>query len=579
MPFELDSRAEYNRVTNSSGGSTPISTYYLNEDVPWAPPKEVKYKDEEGNEQSVKANARRAKPSLFNRYAIFYFNSINGPNAPDHEEYMDGVNFGTVSGRSVHNRRKLGSDLLMIERDPTAANIIKWAKSGSATCLDYAWEDFLWCKNYGMIPNNYMITLRRFAIPAMDDLTSDAKNPSPDIARMITWVDGEVNTWESAGLKWEHSLTWKEFESEIQVVNSPQGAGNEGGAFPGMIGNIMKAVAWATQPGSNEAALGNPAGSTFDPYQDTNRVYGPVDVIKKVMMREKGLEFTQQFTIKFEYELRSIDGVNPRIAMIDLLSNVMQCTMNRGSFWGGETKYVGGEPRRIKPFGNTSELAKGNFGGYISSLIEGLGVRLDTFTGGAGLTLEGLGNAAKNLGSSLLANIVGGGLDKAGRPGVAAVNSLLTGEDTGEWHVMVGNPANPIISVGNLILEKTDIQFNGALGIDDFPTALTVTCTLKPARPRDRTDILSMFHKNARTYLSTLPSGATYTGNNQGGRKNGRAQTSSSGVDMSQIKEFSSNAVDSAINTFSSAKSILELRFPNHKKSAAVVDTTAQGTV
>jgi hypothetical protein len=48
---------------------------------------------------------------------------------------------------------------------------------------------------------------------------------------------------------------------------------------------------------------------------------------------------------------------------------------------------------------------------------------------------------------------------------------------------------------------------------------------------------------------------------------------------MSQIKEFSSNAVDSAINTFSSAKSILELRFPNHKKSAAVVDTTAQGTV
>ena len=430
MPFELDSRAEYNRVTNSSGGSTPIDTYYLNEDLPWAPPAEVKYKDEEGKEQSVKSNARRAKPSIFNRYAIFYFNSINGPDAPDHEEYMDGVNFGTVSGRSVHNRRNLGSDLLMVERDPTAANIIKWSKSGSATCLDYAWEDFLWCKNYGMIPNNYMITLRRFAIPVMDDLTSDARNPSPDIARLITWVDGESNTWESAGLKWEHKLTWKEFESEIQVVNSPQGAGNEGGAFGGMVGNIIKAASWVTQPGSDKAALGSPSPG-LDPYGNKNKVFGPIDVIKTVMMREKGLEFTQQFTIKFEYELRSIDGVNPRIAMIDLLSNVMQCTMNRGSFWGGETKYVGGEPRRVKPIGNTSELAKGNYGGYISSLIEGLGTRLDTFTGGAGLTPAGIANAAKNLGGSLLANIVGGGYhgqEEALRLGIAKALVLVDEE-------------------------------------------------------------------------------------------------------------------------------------------------------
>jgi hypothetical protein len=109
------------------------------------------------------------------------------------------------------------------------------------------------------------------------------------------------------------------------------------------------------------------------------------------------------------------------------------------------------------------------------------------------------------IGGTLLDGIVGGGLDKMGRPGAIAVNSLLSGEDTGMWHVMVGNPINPIISVGNLILEKADIEFDGVLGPDDFPNKLKVICTLKPARPRAREGIIDMFHRNGRTYTTYDP--------------------------------------------------------------------------
>jgi hypothetical protein len=35
-----------------------------------------------------------------------------------------------------------------------------------------------------------------------------------------------------------------------------------------------------------------------------------------------------------------------------------------------------------------------------------------------------------------------------GRPQIVGLNALLTGEDTGEWHVMIGNPANPMMSIG-----------------------------------------------------------------------------------------------------------------------------------
>jgi hypothetical protein len=567
----------YERINmeGGTGQTTPINSFYLNDPLDWNPPEPVKYKDETGAEQEVKGNKRTARPSLFNRYSLFFYNSKEGSDPSTHEEYMDGVNLtslGSGGGRQVHNRRQVSDDTLRVERDPTASNIIKWSSSGTSNAIDYEWSDFLWCKNYGMIPNNYMVTLRRFAIPAMDDLTDKKRNPSPDIARMITWVDGENNTWESVGLKWSHNLVWKPLESEIQVVNAPEGAGNEGGAFGGLMGNIIKAASWATQPGSDQAALSNPKASGFNPYADQNKVHGPINVIKEMIIRDKGLKFEQQFTLKFEYELRSIDGVNPKVAMIDLLSNILHCTMNRGAFWGGDIKYIGGNPRAIKPIGDTSKLAKGDYGGYLTSLVEGVVGRLDKLTGGAGLSLEGLGNAAKNLGGSVLANIVGGGLDKMGRPGVQGVNSLLTGEDTGEWHIMVGNPANPIISVGNIILEKTEILFGGSLGPDDFPTKLTVVCTLKPARPRDRTDIIGMFHKNSRTYLSTLPDGSKYSGKSSAGKKNNQSQSSGAGAEVSSV---TSN--EQAVSQ-STPKDLLALRFPNHTQEAAIVNETAKGT-
>jgi hypothetical protein len=580
----LDEGNEYARISGSTGTDTalPIAEFYTSGFAEWNPPKPTKYKDAAGKDQESKGNKRNALPSIFNRYSVFYFNSSQSGNPADPETYMDGVNFadlgqppppgetGGTGGRSVHNRRNLDYSLLKVEREPTASNIIRWVKEGKSNALEYAWEDFLWCKNYGMIPNNYMITMRRFPMPVMDDLMDSLKNPSPDIGRLITWVDGEVNTWESAGLKWSHNLVWKELESEVQVVAAPDKAGNEGDALGGIAGNIIKALSFATQPGAEKAATGNPNAATFDPYQNSNAIWGPIDVIKKMMIRDKGLEFAQSFTLTFNYELRSIDGVNPKVAMIDLLSNIMVCTMNRGNFWGGDVRFTGGNPRNIKPIGNTEMLAKGNYGGYISSLVGGLMGRFDKLTGGAGFSLEGAGNALKTLGSGAIANIVGGGLDKAGRPGVAAVNSLLTGEDTGEWHVMVGNPANPIISVGNLVLEKTDIQFGGSLGPDDFPTKLTVVCTLKSARPRDRTDIMAMFHRNTRTYLTNPPSVTKYAGNVPKGGKNGGKITSGAGADFRAA--FNPNNVKTGLG-----EEILRLRFPNHSNKSAVITESAKG--
>ena len=53
---------------------------------------------------------------------------------------------------------------------------------------------------------------------------------------------------------------------------------------------------------------------------------------------------------------------------------------------------------------------------------------------------------------------------------------------------------------------NTEVQHYGPLGLDDFPTNLKVTCTLKRGKPRDLREIEKMYmHGNDRIYFSMGP--------------------------------------------------------------------------
>ncbi len=732
--------------------------------------------DADGNELMKHPAPRKATQSIFNRYSLFYFNNFTL--GPDPEPYLDrpdrlkdmwspttvkypGTSASGTGASAVPATDPIevtstfgqGQGIKSVLENPTARNIINWCDGQGigdprvgTNVVEYAWEDFMWCKNYGLVPNNYMVTLRRFPQPAPDDLWDPFKIPVPDIARLITWVDGEANTWESVGLKFSSKMVWKELESEVQTLSGGggggagcfvegtlvtmadgtykkiedieigdevlsynfdteeieiksvtnlltfkrqeiihiqfdnedeilstddhpyfvlnkgwcsynpknsknygidsigqleegdtligdrgeeiqirkierlvskkitvrtfevednhnyfangvlvhnKGMGNEGAAIGGALGNIIKAASWITQkpPGSSPQALtssgggGGGGGGGDDPYANKNVVYGPLDVIKKMMMRDKGLEFEQAITLKFDYELRSIDGVNPKVAMIDLLSNVFVLTANRGEFWGGDIRFFGGggggggnASKTVGPLGDPKKLLAGDYSGYFKSLSDGIKKRADQFTGGQGLTLEGLANAAKGLAGNMISNMIGGALDNSpgggGGAGAQAVNSLLTGEDTGEWHIMVGNPARPIMSIGNLILEKSEYYLHGPLSTDDFPTRLTVTCTLKPARMRDRSDMMAMFHRGGRTYVTLSPSD-TDNGSygNKGKAKKGKMKKSRYSKSSAQAKQahaVSPEDVGDVVN-------VLAERFPNHKNIPGILQSAAQG--
>jgi len=102
----------------------------------------------------------------------------------------------------------------------------------------------------------------------------------------------------------------------------------------------------------------------------------------------------------------------------------------------------------------------------------------------------------KNGIGKVFGNLLGGGLMKMFNTpqGGQAVQSLLTGDSTGQWHVTIGNPLNPIAVMGNMACTDTEVNFEGAMGPNDFPERMVVIVKLKPARPRDKAEIESMFN-------------------------------------------------------------------------------------
>lgn len=389
-------------------------------------------------------------------------------------------------------------------RNPSATQIIDITASiPDNVGYRYDYSDFALTKYFGRIPNNMMITLRRFAFPSPDDIISPkgpdgVTTPQPDIARAITWLGEETGNSMAEILKFSNGFSWKDAEADVQTVNS------QNKERSGVFGSMVESSAFlrsfnAASRGMDSVDLANSrANAGYDSFSNTypNHVFGPLNVIKSVLYRDKGLTFEQEFSLKFEYELRELGGANPRILMLDQLSNILTLTYNNAPFWGGAVRYIG-DGSVARPLGNIEHIRNGDYGSFLKSVVSDLG-------GGSGDLMEGFKNIVGTAGKALN-NMIGGGLmEMFNSPqGGQAVNSLLTGDPTGQWHLTIGNPLNPIMVIGNLACTGTDVSFEGNIGPEDFPEKMVVTVKLKPGRPRDKAEIESMFNSGrGRFYLA-----------------------------------------------------------------------------
>lgn len=356
---------------------------------------------------------------------------------------------------------------------------------------EYYPDDFIYVTKCGY-PLNRLITLRRFPYPCMDNIF-DSYQKDSDITRMVTYFDNNINKLEDI-LGFSYSMNWKELQAGLEAM-SMQGATNEG-----LTGMMLKT---ATVFGDEELIknrLRGPNGNTVDPTHDQNKAHGPVDSITSTHIRDVGLNFDKEFSLKFEYSSRSFFGRNPDAVMKDIIANILLCTFNDGDFWGGARYWVGARPSKsINLFqwmnsDDPNKVLQGAWNSLTSIVQTNFG------------TKDSALNTLKKVLKGGIQMAMAGILNFLGRPGIPYSNSILSGAPVGQWHLTIGHPMNPIMTIGNLICTGVDINFpDDSLSYGDFPTYFTATVKLKPAMPRDRAGIEMMFnHGQQRIYLPAI---------------------------------------------------------------------------
>lgn len=396
----------------------------------------------------------------------------------------------------------------------------------------YSYADFMYCKHLGKVSNNYLITLRRFPFPAGDhinysspldtNVNTTTEKHNPDVGRLVTWLGVSGNDMEKI-LSFGVKMPFKQMQSGIQD------AGDAGGDKGGPLGTFLNATTnskYRSQmvkgyagtstygymekitrstgtgivaKGRNKMAdfysRGNNAPYSGNMgYQDSNKVYGPLDVIKDTNIRDVGLEFSHEFELTFDYELRSYDGINAKAAFLDLLGNILAVTYANGAFWGGAYRGSGASQSNI--FANLPIYklnGSESFSDVVSSFVDSGKQILSGLGGNTGDPLQSIQNVISTISKGAFSALLGAGLNQLGRPEKHGVASLLSPMPVGFWHVTIGNPWNPIMSIGNLILDATNIIPYGPLGLDDFPSGIKVVCKLKHGKARDATQIEQMF--------------------------------------------------------------------------------------
>jgi hypothetical protein len=390
-------------------------------------------------------------------------------------------------------------------------------------------QDFIYLKYYNQIPNNYMITLRRYTHPCEDhmfglDMTAEDINflngyeeSNFNIATAVTYMGEKAGNKLSDILKFEYGANYEDKEAKVEMLQNTGGLAVQMRDRFGISEAFMSGEAKASDMGGRSqmvkasikfAAIAGARGKSVQEAMAASHrfegneyaqvygenIYGDVNVVNKTKVRSRGLTYSANFSLNFEYSLKSLKCVNPRIAMMDIISNFLILTGNYGAFWGGETRFYG--QRTIAPqLGDPRKLREGDYKGYFKTLLSDVKSgfeNISTADGGDGSIIDGIKNIAGGAIQGLLGNLFGGNVGVAGQAWAPA--ALLSGSPTGYWHVTVGNPLDPIAMMGNMAVTKTTVQFNDVLGYDDFPTEVKFTVDLEHCMPRDNAAIENMFN-------------------------------------------------------------------------------------
>lgn len=398
------------------------------------------------------------------------------------------------------------------ESDIKLSSIIQWTQDNKPALKLSAFH-FAYLKNFNTYPANRIVALRRFQEAVPHDIMNTQLKP---LNTMISYYDFEKP------FTFDFNEVWEDFNKGLyELVQDVIGIKfNNVGGSGSWVSDAIKGLE-AASVSNLEQYLLQSVGHKLGLITTGDNLFGDPNVIYQSKIRRangediennsSGLECNFRYQFESTYVMLETNGIDARAAMLDIIANAVHMGTSNARFILTHNA-SDGLSAIIK------EMERGNVEGLLSKVLDGLiegmkkvGEGLSELLGAfkpveneqGETTLAGVGQGVANGLETVVSGILRDRFSRYKWQMRGAIGAL-SGMHTAPWHLTIGNPKAPWMTIGNLVVTKVDLIFSGEMGYNDMPTEVTVKISLENGRPLGANEITSLFN-NGRGRIYDTP--------------------------------------------------------------------------
>lgn len=419
------------------------------------------------------------------------------------------------------------------EKNNPYVDLIKFTnEDNTPNSLKLKSSDFAYLRDIGVMPLNRLMILRRFPEGTVVPVDLNDLNTEP-ISTVIGWVKADSNLFSfNFNEKWQSHTTMLHHQLR-EIVNKQFGID---------IGNVVPVPGWGV--GFMFQVL-NEMGLTS--YNKDRLPLGDPNLLQESLTRpheEFGLESGFDFDFETFYEQKYIADIDPTVSTFDIINNLLKMGTSNTRFFGKKGSDLIQKIRNANESYNSAnawiEVSSIILKGFIEALRKSVAIIKEDFSGimnqigigkenssqteeenteteeannteASGTTTSVVDNSIETAIGGMTAiletktaqSIIASTLGRYQWPLRGSI-SMFTGDATTPWHLTIGNPYAPILSMNNIHVINVNVDLGNEVLYNDLPKIMKVKISIKPGRNLGKQEILEMFGVRYRRYYTKV---------------------------------------------------------------------------
>lgn len=349
--------------------------------------------------------------------------------------------------------------------------------------LKFGYKELAYLTDLGVYPVNRMIILRRFSegIEVPHNLNKSTMKGIRPISTIIGWINPENENILGFGFNEEWITNTDLFWDKISEILEKETGTKANMTLPapgwaqGFVFNFLREMGYVDEESFDKSEI--PAG---DP-----------DVLHESSQRKidgQGITSSFKIDLKTSYEQKYINNIDPGSAFLDIINNSLRMGTSDMKF------FLGNKANTIMDSLNSDSDS------FIQSMFETLKNMAGDFINTINNLLGEIGNDIKSGDfTENMYNTILDGLNAAlyrFRWPLRSSLALTTGQNTTPWHVTIGNPLNPILSMANVVVDNGNVDLNNELGFNDIPTKINLSFNISQGRSLGKQEIMEVLNNS-----------------------------------------------------------------------------------